>query len=305
VSRYLLRRLLHSIVVVLGVTLVVFALLHLSGDPARLLLPVEASAEDVAQFREVRGLNDPLPVQYVRFLANALRGDFGDSIRHHEPALQLVLSRMPATLELTFAAILFSLLIAIPVGIISALRRNSIYDSVGMTLALLGQSMPTFWLGIMLIFVVSVRLGWLPPFGRGGIDRLILPAVTLGAYAAAMTTRLLRSSLLEVLSKNYITTARAKGLRETVVVYRHALKNAAIPVVTVVGLQVASLMGGAIIVETVFAYPGMGLLAVQAINGRDYTVVQAFVVVVALLVIAINFFVDVLYTYLDPRVTLE
>ncbi len=302
---YLLRRLLQSIVVVLGVSLVVFALLHLSGDPARLLLPVEATAEDVAKFRQATGLDDPLPLQYVRFLANALRLDFGDSLRHHQPALQLVLERVPATLQLVATAMFFSLLIAIPVGTISALRRDSIYDTLGMMLALLGQSMPAFWLGIMLILVLSVKLEWLPPFGRDGLDHLILPAMTLGAYATAMTTRLLRSSLLEVLSKNYIRTARAKGLRETVVVYRHALKNAAIPVVTVVGLQVASLMGGAIIVETVFAYPGMGLLAVQAINGRDYTVVQAFVVVVALLVVAINFFVDIIYTYLDPRIALE
>jgi len=304
-SRYLCQRLLHSMLVVLGVSLVVFILLHLSGDPARLLLPVEASAEDVARFREAKGLDDPLPVQYLRFLANALRGDFGHSIRHHQPALQLVLERMPATLQLSFTAILFSLIIAVPLGIISGLHKNSPYDTVGMTLALLGQSVPTFWLGIMLVLFVSVRLGWLPPFGRGGLEHLILPAITLGAFAAATTTRLLRSSLLEVLSRNYVWTARAKGLTESAVVSRHALKNAAIPVVTMIAMQVATLMGGAIIVETVFAYPGMGLLAVQAINGRDYAVVQAFVVVVAVLVVLINLLVDVVYTYLDPRVRLE
>ncbi|MCL4459706.1 MAG: ABC transporter permease [Chloroflexi bacterium] len=300
--QYLIRRVLHSLLVVLGVSMIVFTLLYLTGDPAPLMLPMEATVQDIAEFRHRMGFDRPLYEQYFLFLSRVVHGDFGNSLRHGQPALQLVLDRLPATLELTLAALFISLLIAIPAGIISALKKDSVYDAGAMLMALTGQCMPSFWLGILLILIFAVGLRLLPASGRGGIDHLILPAITLGMATAAVKTRLLRSSLLEVLSKDYVRTARAKGLAEKVVLLRHALKNAAIPVVTVIGLQMGTLMGGAIITETVFAYPGMGLLAIQAIRNRDIPVVQAFVMVIAVVIILMNLLVDLFYTYLDPRV---
>jgi peptide/nickel transport system permease protein len=236
------------------------------------------------------------------FVVHAAQGDFGESYRHHQPAFPLVIERLPATLQLAFAALLVSLVLALPAGILAALKRGTAFDVISRMVALLGQAMPTFWLGLMLILLFAVRLKWLPPNGRGGIEYLVLPALTLGAYSAALTMRLLRSSLLEVLGKDYIRTGRAKGLRESSVVLRHALKNAAIPVVTVLGLQMGRLLAGAVVTETVFGYGGMGLLAVQAILGRDLTVVQAFVMVAAVIILAINLVVDLLYAVLDPRI---
>lgn len=299
---YLTQRLLQSLLVVLGVSMIVFALLYLSGDPAALMLPIEASPQDVAEFRHQMGFDRPIQEQYLLFLGRAARGEFGNSLRHGGPALQLVVDRLPATLELTLMALFVSLLIAIPAGIVSAVKKDSVYDAGAMLMALAGQCIPSFWLGILLILVFSVGLRLLPVSGRGGIEHLILPAVTLGMATAAVKTRLLRSSLLEVLSKDYVRTARAKGLTDKAVLYRHVLKNAAIPVVTVIGLQMGTLMGGAIITETVFAYPGMGLLAIQAIRNRDIPVVQSFVMVIAIVITVMNLLVDLLYTYLDPRV---
>ena len=301
-ASYLLRRGWQSLLVLLGVSVVVFLILHLTGDPALLLLPPDATAEDIARFRKAMGFDDPVTVQYVRFLKGALRGDFGESVRHGEPALGLVLERLPATFELAGAGLLLALCLAIPTGIVSAVRRNTVVDYVSTVVALLGQAMPTFWLGIMLILVFSVRLSWLPSSGRGDLEHLILPAITLGLFTTARITRLTRSGMLEVLSQDYIRTARAKGVSESPVVWKHALKNAAIPIVTIVGIELGTLLGGSVITETIFAWPGVGRLSVQAISNRDYPVVQAAVFLLASTFVIVNFLVDIVYTYLDPRI---
>jgi peptide/nickel transport system permease protein len=301
---FLLRRLWQSLVVLLGVSFVVFLILHLTGDPALVLLSPEATAEDVRRFREAMGFNDPFIVQYWRFLTGALRGDFGQSVRHGEPAFGLVVERLPATFELAGAALLLALVLSIPAGIVSAVRRNTVIDYVSTVIALLGQSMPTFWLGIMLILLISVQLQWLPSSGRGGLEHLILPAVTLGLFTTARITRLTRSGMLEVLNQDYIRTARAKGVSNPPVVWKHALKNAAIPIVTIVGIELGTLLGGSVITETIFAWPGVGRLSVQAIYNRDYPVVQASVFLLATTFVLVNLLVDVVYTYLDPRIRL-
>jgi len=301
---FLLRRLWQSLVVLLGVSFVVFLILHLTGDPALVLLSPEATADDVQRFREAMGFNDPFIVQYWRFLTGALRGDFGQSVRHGEPAFDLVVERMPATFELAGAALLLALVLSIPAGIVSAVRRNTAIDYISTVIALLGQSMPTFWLGIMLILLLSVQLQWLPSSGRGGLEHLVLPAVTLGLFTTARITRLTRSGMLEVLNQDYIRTARAKGVSGPPVVWKHALKNAAIPIVTIVGIELGTLLGGSVITETIFAWPGVGRLSVQAIYNRDYPVVQASVFLLATTFVLVNLLVDVVYTYLDPRIRL-
>jgi peptide/nickel transport system permease protein len=302
---YLFRRFLQSLLVLLGVSFVVFGILFLTGDPALILLPPDASIEDIAKFREQMGFNDPFLVQYGRFLAGALRGDFGQSVRHGEPAFDLVMERMPATFELSGAALALALCLSIPAGIISAVRRNSVVDYISTVVALLGQSMPTFWLGIMLILLFSVQLNILPSSGRGGWEHIVLPAVTLGLFTTARITRLTRSGMLEVLNQDYIRTARAKGVANPPVVWKHALKNAAIPIVTIVGIELGTLLGGSVITETIFAWPGVGRLSVQAIYNRDYPVVQAAVFTLAATFVLVNLVVDVLYTYLDPRIRLR
>ncbi len=299
---YLLRRGWQSILVLFGVSVVVFLILHLTGDPALLLLPPDASAEDITRFREAMGFNDPVWIQYLRFLKGAVRGNFGDSLRHGEPAMALVLERLPATFELAGAGLLIALCLAIPAGIVSAVRRNTVVDYVSTVVALLGQAMPTFWLGIMLILIFSVRLNWLPSSGRGDVEHLLLPAITLGLFTTARITRLTRSGMLEVLGQDYIRTARAKGVSEPPVVWKHALKNASIPIVTIVGIELGTLLGGSVITETIFAWPGVGRLSVQAIFNRDYPVVQAAVFLLASTFVIVNFLVDIVYTYLDPRI---
>ncbi len=301
---YILKRLFHSIFVLVGISLVVFIILHLTGDPAALLMPMDATPEQVAQFRKEMGFEDPLIVQYWRFFKGTLRGDFGQSFRHSQPALDLVMERMPATIQLTAAAMVIALVVAIPVGIISAIRRNSLLDHIGMTGALLGQSTPVFWLGIMLILIFSVTIQWFPSSGRGEIQHLVLPAITLGMFTMARTARMMRSSMLEVLGQEYMKTAKAKGLSPGIVILKHALKNAAIPVVTIIGMELGTLLGGAVITETIFAWPGVGRLAVQAIYNRDYPVVQAAVFLLASIFVLVNLIVDLMYTYLDPRVKL-
>ena len=298
-TSYLLRRGWQSALVLFGVSVVVFLILHLTGDPALLLLPPDSTAEDIAKFREAMGFNDPVAVQYLRFLKGAVRGDFGESLRHGEPAMGLVLERLPATFQLSGAGLLIALCVAIPAGIVSAVRRNTAIDYVSTVVALLGQAMPTFWLGIMLILIFSVRLSWLPSSGRGDLEHLILPAITLGLFTTARIARLTRSGMLEVLGQDYIRTARAKGLSEPPVVWKHALKNASIPIVTIVGIELGTLLGGSVITETIFAWPGVGRLSVQAIFNRDYPVVQAAVFLLASTFVLVNFFVDVVYTYLD------
>ena len=302
---FVARRLLHTALVTVGVVTLVFVALRLSGDPAASMLPGDASVDELRDLRHALGLDRSVPVQYVAFLRDAVRGDFGESIRHQQPAFGLVLERLPATLELAFAALLLAVVVALPLGIVAALYRGRVVDVVAMGFAVVGQATPYFWMGIMLILVVSVELAWLPTSGRGDWRHLILPAVTLGTHFAAAIARLTRTAMLEVLGQQFVTTARAKGLGERRVVLAHALKNAAVPVVTLVGLQFGTLLGGAVVTETIFAWPGVGRLAVQSIFVRDYPVVQAGVLVLALVFVALNLLVDLLYGALDPRIRRE
>lgn len=304
-AQYILRRLFLSIFVVAGVTIIVFMVIRLSGDPTSLMISQTASAEDVAKLRAQMGFDRPVIVQFWDFLTGAVRGDFGDSLRYREPAFGLVLERLPATVQLTVASLLIAVIVALPAGIVSAVKRNTVWDRVAMFLALFGQSMPVFWFGILLILIVSVQLQWLPSSGSGDIRHLILPAITLGLYSTARITRLVRSEMLETISQDFVRTARAKGLREQAVLYRHALRNALIPVVTVVGIEAGGMLGGAVITETVFAWPGIGQLAVRSIFNRDYPTIQAIVFTIACLFVLINLIVDVLYAFLDPRVKLS
>jgi peptide/nickel transport system permease protein len=299
---YVLRRLGQSLLVLLGVSVIVFGLLHLAGDPTRLLLPLEAREEDVRQLRALLGLDDPLWMQYLRFLSRAVRGDFGVSFKHQVPALTLIFQTLPATLELTAAGLGLALVVAVPAGIVAALRRNSLIDAVCSVGVLLGQAMPVYWLGLLLILVFAVKLGWLPAAGRDGLASLVLPAFALGAFSMARIARMARSGMLEVLAQDYVRTARAVGVRTFLVTYKYALKNAAIPLVTIVGLEFGVLLGGAVITETIFAWPGVGRLAVDAIFSRDYPLVQAIVAMLATLFVVINLVMDMVYTYLDPRI---
>lgn len=300
---YLIRRLLYAAFVLLGVSVIVFFLVRLSGDPAALMMPLDASDEEVEQLRTSLGFNRPLPVQYLEFLRRGLSGDFGTSIRHQQPAMAMVLGRMPATLQLLGMSLLVALIVAIPMGILSGLYPNSLIDRISAVMALVGQAIPNFFLGIVLILFFSVQLNWLPSSGRGGIEYLVLPAITLGTAAAAFINRLLRSSLREVLETDYIRTARAKGRSWRATVFNHALRNAAIPVVTIIGIQIIQLVGGAIVTETVFAYPGAGLLLVQSLANRDIPVIQAFVMLIALIVILVNLVIDLIYGLIDPRIS--
>ena len=303
---YIRRRLLQSVFVIWGVSVLVFFLLRLApGDPVSLLLSETASPEQMDAVREKWGLNEPIPVQYMVFLSHAVQGDLGDSLFFQQPAIEVLLERMPATLQLSGVALLFSLSVAIPVGMMSALKRDSIWDYLGTGLAMLGQAIPPYWLGIMLILVFSVALGWFPTSGRGTIWHLVLPAVTLGSVLMALITRLVRSGMLDVLGEDYIRTARAKGLQERRVIVRHALRNILIPLVTVVGLQLGALFGGAVITESIFAWPGVGRLALQAINARDYPMVQASVLFISVVYVFLNLAIDILYVYLDPRIRYE
>src|SRR5262249_23498451 len=259
----------------------VFLVLHLSGDPVALLVAPETPPAEIERLRHAMGFDAPLSTQYVVFLRSAVQGDFGQSLRFGQPALQLVTERLQGTLELAVVSICLAVAVAVPIGILSAVKPHSLYDMLAMFLALLGQSMPTFFLGIVLILVLSVQLRLLPTGGRGDLQQLLMPSITLAAWGMASIARLTRSAMLEVLSPDYIRTARAKGLREMRVLVGHALRNVAIPIVTVIGLQFGALLGGAVVVESVFSWPGMGRLIIQAINTRDYPVVQAGVFFIA------------------------
>lgn len=302
-ARYILKRLWHTVYVAVGISLISFFFIHLSGDPVLLMLPPDASKEEVETLREQLGFNDPLAIQYLRFAGHALRGDLGVSLVHRVPALDLIFERLPASLELAGAAMLFALAVAVPLGILAAVRRGSLLDLGSMLAALFGLSMPHFWLGIMLVLLFSVHLGWFPTSGRGSFAQLVLPALALGLSLLAMFARLTRSVMLEVLGQDYVRTARAKGLAERLVIGKHALKNALIPLVTVAGMQFGFLIGGTVIIETVFAWPGVGRLVVQAIFSRDYPLVQAAVLVLAVLFVLINLLVDLLYVLLDPQIS--
>ena len=301
---YLVQRLAWALVLLVVTTLAVFIVVHLSGDPTALYVGPEGTRADYEMVRAALGFDRPLPDQYGRFLARAVRADFGRSLRHQQPTLPLVLERFPATLRLALAAMLLAMLLAVPLGILSALRRNSLLDSCAMTFALSGQCMPTFWLGILLILVFGVNLGWVPVYGGEGLRALALPAVTLGVWAMARTARITRSSMLEVLPQDFLRTARAKGISEWGVILRHGLRNGAIPIVTALGLELGNLLGGAVITEAVFAYPGIGRLAVEAVVNKDIPLLQAVVFAIATALILLNVAVDLLYMVLDPRVRL-
>lgn len=301
-----LRQIGQAAIVLLNVSLVVFALVRIvPGDPARLMLGMEASEEAVQAARTQFGFDRPLYVQYVEFVAGALRGDLGQSVRFRRPVGDLLRESFPATLELALAATAIALVLAVPAGIYAAVHRDGVLDRLLMAGALIGQAMPIFWLGIMLITLFSVRLGWLPTSGRGSLAQLIMPSVTLSTYVMALLARLTRSNMLDVLREHYVRTARAKGLREIIIVHKHALMSAALPIVTVLGLQVGALLSGAVVTETVFNWPGIGTLALRAIQQRDYPVVQGVVLVSAALFVVINGVVDLAYRYLDPRVRLS
>ncbi len=302
---YLLRRLLHSAIALWGVLTIVFLLLHLSGDPALLMIPQGATRQDLERLRQDMGLDRPLAAQYGIFLWNAAHGDFGRSFLQRQPALKLVLERVPATLQLALTALFLSVTIGVTAGVVSAWKRNSWWDRSAMALALVGQATPSFWLGIMLILVFSLWLKWLPPSGYGSPQQLVLPALTLGGLSMATVSRITRSSMLEVLGQEYIRVARAKGLQERTVLFRHAMRNAAIPVVTLVALELGVLLSGAVIVETIFAWPGIGRLAIDAIVARDFPVVQAIVFFASVIYVAINLLTDLLYTVIDPRIRLS
>lgn len=291
--------------VLFGVSTLIFVVLRLSGDPTALFVTETATAEDVRKVREAMGFERPLWVQYVTFLSRAAVGDFGTSFRFHQSALGLVLDRFPATLLLTVAALGVASLFGVPLGVVAALRRATRWDRAIMAVTFLGQSVPTFWLAIMLILVFAVELGLLPSSGGVGLRELVLPGATLGIYMMARLARIARSSMLDVLGQDYIRTARAKGVREWGVVLRHGLKNASISIVTMIGFTFATLIGGAIVTETVFAWPGVGGLMVQAVYNRDYPVVQAAVFVTAVFVATCNLLTDLLYAWLDPRIRLD
>lgn len=302
---YFIRRVLFSAFILVGAVSVVFVVLRMiPADPAALVLGADASADELAAMRTRMGLDQPLIAQYGQFLLDLVRLEFGDSYRLRKDAMELVLQRLPATVLLSSAALLIALIIGVPFGIIAALKVGKAADRIVSGLSLLSQSLPGFWVGIVLIMVFARTLRLLPSAGMGTLAHLILPAITLALPFVAILTRMTRSGLLEVIHEGYVQTARAKGLNEVVVIGKHAMRNALIPIVTVVGLQFGVLLGGAVIVETVFSWPGIGRLLIEAINQRDYNVVQAAIVVIAVCFMGINLLVDVLYGYLDPRVRL-
>src|SRR5919109_1145570 len=289
------------LVVVLSLT-AVFGMVRLWGDPVLLFMPMDIQAKDVNEYRQRLGFNDPLVVQYARFMRGAVRGDFGESLRYRRDALGLVLERLPATLLLAGTAMLLTLVVAVPLGVVTAVRRDGAVDHAGTLATVLGQATPGFWLGLMLIYVFAVQLRWLPTGGSGSLAHLVMPTLVLAAFFAARVARLTRSATLDVLNEEYIKTARAKGLGEGRVIGKHTLRNAAIPIVTLAGLEAGQLLGGAVITETIFAWPGLGRLTVQALLNRDFPVVLAAVSLTSIIYTLLNLAVDVAYGWLDPRV---
>lgn len=305
-SRVVVRRLLRSILVLIGVSVVVFGIVRvIPGDPVRLMLPIDATQEEVENFRVKMGFDEPIYRQYLIYMRGILNGDLGRSLRYRRPVMELVLERLPATFELAMTGTLLAVIIAVPAGVIAAWKQRTFFDNFFMFVSMVGQSVPIFWLGIMFILIFSVQFRLLPTSGRGTLLQLIMPSFTLATFFMALLARLTRSSVLEVLGQAYVQTARAKGLREGIVLFRHVLKNALIPIVTILGLQVGTLLGGSVITETVFAWPGIGTLAVGAIYNRDYPLVQGTVLISAFIFVGINILVDFIYIYLDPRIRYE
>lgn len=301
-TAYLIRRLIHSVFVLIGVSLLVFFVGRMIGDPARLMLPLEASEAQVEALRARLGFDQPIYIQLFKFLGDLARGDFGMSIWQGVPAMSLVISRFPATVYLTLAVVGFSLLVALPMGIVAAIWPRSAIDRLTTVISVTGVSMPTFWLALMLIIVFAVNLNWFKTSGYGGIEFLVLPVLALSVTHIGRIAQVVRSCMLDELSKPYITTARSKGLQENETVVRHALRNAAIPVITLTADEVAGLINGAVVIEVIFAWPGIGMLALDAIERRDFPVVQADVMLVAAVVVIMNLVVDLAYAYVDPRI---
>ncbi|MCC7368628.1 MAG: ABC transporter permease [Chloroflexi bacterium] len=301
-TAYIARRLVHSVFVLLGLAIVIFVVTRTVGDPARLMLPIEATEEQYQSLRAELGLDNPLYVQFLGFAGDLVRGDFGLSIWQRVPARQLVLERIPATLLLAVSVIGFSLVVAVPMGAMSAFSPRSFVDRLTTTLAIVGVSMPTFWLALMLIILFAVQLGWFKTSGYGGVEYLVLPVLALAVNHIGRIAQVVRSCMLDELSKAYVVTARSKGLPERITVYRHVLRNAAIPVITLAGDEIAGLVNGSVVIEVIFGWPGIGLLAISAIERRDFPLIQADVLIVATLVVAINLAVDLTYAYLDPRI---
>ncbi|MDP6367861.1 MAG: ABC transporter permease [Nitrospinota bacterium] len=303
---FIIRRFIQAVVLIKCVLIFVFLLVHLSGDPARIMMPDDSTEEDIERVRHEMGLDKPLFTQYkIFFRGVVLRGDFGESFEHGEPALKIVLEHLPATVELATSAFLISIIVGLPLGCLAALRENTVYDKGLMIGAVVGQAVPDFWFGLMMILFFSVKLRWLPPFGYGNWEHLVMPAITAALFHMARLARLMRSEMIEVLRQDYILTARSKGLTEKVVLFKHALKNSAIPIVTVLGIDLALTLGGTVITETVFAWPGVGRLTVAAIHSRDYPIVQVTVFLLASIFVVINMLVDIIYTYLDPRIKIQ
>jgi peptide/nickel transport system permease protein len=304
-GRYLLRRLLHSILVLAGVLCVVFVIGHGLGDPAKLMLPIDASEEQIRALRTKLGLEDPFLVQFGRFAAGAIVGDFGDSLQLKVPALGLVVARIPATLYLTVVTVLLTVFPAVILGTLAATWPRSIADRLVTIVSLAGVSVASFWLGLVLILIVAVELSWLPSSGYGGLSYVILPALTLAVQPMGRIAQVTRSTMLDELSKPYVVTARSKGLQERAVISMHALKNAALPIITLVGHEGASLLNGAVVVETIFAWPGVGILLIDSIGRRDLPLVEATVFVIAMMIMLLNLVVDLAYAYVNPRISYQ
>lgn len=302
--RYILHRLAQSVLVMFGVSLLIFYSLHLTGDPAAVMMPPGSSQQEMENFRHSMGFDRSLTWQYWHYLTGVLQGDMGESLRYSQPVTELISQRVPATLLLAVTALAWSTLAGLLLGILSALRQNTLWDLFARLLAFSGQAVPVFWLGLLLIILFSLNLRWLPSGGYGSASQLVMPALSLGAYYMSAIARLIRASLIDVLQQDYIRTARAKGLSQWRVVVRHGLRNALIPVITVQGMYFASLLGGALVTEIIFAWPGIGRLAVQAIQNRDFPLVQAIVLLAALVFVGINLIIDLLYVVLNPRIRL-
>jgi peptide/nickel transport system permease protein len=302
-QRYIARRVLHSLLAILAMSLIVFTLARVTGNPLDVMLPLEATREDYERVSQHWGLDRPLATQYVIFLGKAMGGDFGTSWKWPgHSAMGLVWQRLPATLQLAGFALLVSVVIALPIGVLAAVMKGTVWDSAAKIIALLGQSLPAFWLGIVLMWVFAVHLGWFPTSGKGGLSHMVLPAITLGWFQVAALMRLVRSSMLDVLDSEFVKLSRIKGLSEWKVVWKHCLRNAAIAPLTFFAIIAGVLMTGAVVTESVFSWPGTGLLVVDAVRARDFQVVQAVVIVFAGIFIATNLLVDILYAYLDPRI---
>ncbi len=303
--KYILKRLFYAVFVLFGAATIVFFLARMTGDPIAIMLPPDATQEQVQRMTAFFGLDKPILVQYGIFLKNLLRLDFGVSLRYFQPVFGLIMERMPATLKLAGTALGFALVVAIPAGILAALKRGTWMDQGIMAVIVMGQAMPVFWIGMLMIMLFSVQLHWFPTggYGDGAFRYLVMPAIALGMHYMALTARLLRSSLIEVMSTDYVRTARAKGLIPRNVVTRHALQNSMLPTVTVIGLQIGGLLGGSVVTETVFAWPGVGQLLIQSINARDFPMIQACIILLAGVFVVINLLVDILYVFIDPRIT--